>query len=133
MANFTSEADEYLSKVDQRQMLADLEPNRRRAPNPKRAAGLAALQRMREGDGRPRKLRLGPEGRREFGESDFGYVGLCIPELDYYVLITANPDLISKDHEIRNRAWAKFMDSDESLAYRPDNRGRKVNNRIIVK
>lgn len=133
MADHHDEYDEIMSGVDQRQMLETLEPNRRRGPNPQRAAGLAALQRMRETDGRPQKLALGPEARREFGEADWGYVGLCIPELDYAVLTRTNPDLISKDHETRNRAWQKFMNSPESLPYRPDHRGRKVNNRIIVK
>lgn len=129
MADYTSEVDEYLAKrLDQRQMLVDTEPDRRRAPNPQRARGLAALQRMRQSDGKPIKL----QGELN-GEKDWGYIGLCIPELDYYVILARNPDLKSKDHETRTRAWRKFMDSPEALPYLPDRRGRKANNRIIVK
>lgn len=129
MADYTSEVDEYLAKnLNQRQMLVDTEPNRRRGPNPQRARGLAALERMRQSDGKPIKL----QGELN-GDKDWGYVGLCIPELDYYVLLTRNPDLKSKDKETRNKAWRKFMDSPESLPYRPDHRGRKVNDGIIVK
>ena len=43
---------------------------------------------------------------------------LQIPTLDYYNIIKANPDLTCADAEIRNKAWRKYIVSDESLPYR---------------
>ena len=43
---------------------------------------------------------------------------LQIPTLDYYNLTKANPELVSPDAEIRNKAWRKFIESDISLPYR---------------
>ncbi len=37
---------------------------------------------------------------------------------DYYSLIRANPDLVSKDAKTRTNAMMKFIASPESLPYR---------------
>jgi hypothetical protein len=38
--------------------------------------------------------------------------------MDWAVIQRRYPDMVSKDHEIMNRAWARFLNSEESLPYR---------------
>lgn len=127
MANYHSEVDEIMAKADQRQMLADLEPNRRRAPNADRAAVLELAAKRRAEGARPAAI--------DAGDGSFAYSALMIPELDYHVLMIKNPDLNSKDAEIQTRAWKKFILSPESLPYRTDASigRRKETTGIIVK
>lgn len=61
-----------------------------------------------------RRARTLPWGRAE----------LEIPEVDLHFLKKANPDLDSRDGEIKRRAWRKFLGSPESLPYRTRGRGR---------
>ncbi len=53
-------------------------------------------------------------------EQDFGRIELRIPELDMAVLKIRYPELRAgfADHETYNKAWDKFIASDESLPYR---------------
>ena len=67
-----------------------------------------------------------------------GYVALRIPDEDWPVLKVLFPDLESKDHEIRLRAWKKFEASPIAEPYRVQKRSpaqvkRSANHRIIVK
>jgi hypothetical protein len=63
--------------------------------------------------------RLRREGRLDKPHNlGFGGVALRIPPLDYEVIKIMYPDVTSKDHEIRTRAWQKFANSPESEPYR---------------
>lgn len=125
-----TEAEAIFSEVDQRQMVEDCEPDRQRAPNKQRAAGLEYLKRRRDSGEKPALLRCDYNG-----ETDFGYSQLLIPPFDYDVLIIRYPELASTDRETAHRAWQKFANSPESLRYRTDASigRRKPNSRIIVK
>jgi hypothetical protein len=48
----------------------------------------------------------------------FGRLAVSVPELDWHQITERNPDLISPDHEIRNRALAKWLASSESAPYK---------------
>lgn len=65
----------------------------------------------------------------------FAYCALSIPELDYRVLLQRFPELNSKDHEEKRKAWLKFAKSPESKPYRVDDSigKRKPNTGIIVR
>ena len=99
-------------KIDQREMLADLEPNRKRGKNRQRESVLQRLDRRRRDGSRPEVLNS--------DEGTFGYSALNIPELDYYVLMQRFPELNSKDSDIQKRAWQKFCRDPASLPYRVD-------------
>jgi hypothetical protein len=43
---------------------------------------------------------------------------LSLPEFTYYMMVRNNPDLESEDHDIKSRAWKRFIASDESKPYR---------------
>lgn len=62
----------------------------------------------------------------------FGGVQLRIPELDYRVLRVTFPDLNSKDHEIRTRAWQKLANSPLGELYRTDRKTRGQQCRSIT-
>lgn len=82
---------------------------------PARQAHLSRIKRIRE------RTLPKPPGQ------DFGYLALSIPEFDYYVLQQRFPDLKSPDHEIRLKAWKKFIASPLSEPYRVNrNDGRRV-------
>lgn len=72
-----------------------------------------------------RKFREGqlPAPRHHEG---IGYVGLRIPEFDFHLLKLRFPDLNSKDHEIRHKAWQKFLRDPRSEQYKINkNEGRR--------
>lgn len=122
-----SEVDEIVSRIDQRQMLVDTEPGRKRSPNQARQELLSFLQRRRQSGARPAVLPT--------DEGTIGYAALMIPELDFFVLQQRFPDLASKDAQIRTRAWQKFMRGPLSEIYRVDAGvgRRRPNHKIIVR
>lgn len=71
---------------------------------------------------RPQILRLNELMRNEVLNNDLGdgngYLALQIPEPDMRVLEIRFPELISPDHEIKLKAWQKFMASPESEPYK---------------
>ena len=62
----------------------------------------------------------------------FGGIALSIPPLDYQVLRRLFPDLNSKDHEIRTRAWNKLARSELGEQYRTDRKIRGPQCRSIT-
>lgn len=54
-----------------------------------------------------------PQRRLEWGE-----MVLSIPNSDLFLINLRHPELQSPDHEIRRKAWAEFLKSDESRPYR---------------
>lgn len=88
---------------------------------------------------RPRILDMNRKLRDESLNTDIGeglgYLALNIPVPDMRVLELRYPDLVSQDHEIRLKAWKKFIASPESEIYkiRKGDGKRKPANRIIVK
>lgn len=84
--------------------------------------------RHREQLDRPAILRANATLRRsEANKMDGMRWALRIPEDDYAGLVKRNPALQTTDRGIRDKAWAKFLASDESLPYRvyePTGRGR---------
>lgn len=81
-----------------------------RGGNAERAAGLERNKLLREGR-LPAPNNLGSHG-------GFGGVALSIPPLDYEVIKRMFPDVTSKDHEIRSKAWQRFTKSPLSEPYR---------------
>ncbi len=61
------------------------------------------------------RRRLEPDSVRR---PDWGVLALRIPEAHYHVLRSRYPELSCWDHQIRSRAWDKFMQSPESRPYR---------------
>ena len=55
---------------------------------------------------------------------------LEIPALDFHFLTKANPDLASRDGQIKTRAWKKFLASPASIPYRVRGRGRNLNRSV---
>lgn len=62
----------------------------------------------------------------------FGGVALRIPPLDYEVIKIMYPDVTSKDHEIRTRAWQRFANSPEAEPYRVHRKRRGPQCRSIT-
>lgn len=83
-----------------------------RTGNPDRRRILEGVRRIREGiDPKPKTLGSG---------GGFGGVMLTIPEFDFAVIRRMFPDLASRDHEIRRKAWLRFRNSVFSEPYRVD-------------
>lgn len=122
------EASEIIAKADQRAILETYEPNRRRAPNPVRAAQLATLQARRDSGAKPAVI-TGDGGRA------WGFSAVMIPPLDMQVLLTLMPDLNSPDQATHDAAWRKFIASPASAPYRTDASigKRKANTGIIIR
>lgn len=49
---------------------------------------------------------------------DWGYHAFAIPPMDWAVIKIRFPDLVSKDAQIMNQAWAKFRADPISMPYR---------------
>lgn len=58
---------------------------------------------------------------------NWGRVELEIPELDYWMLVRKNPELISADGETKTRAWKKFIANPDNRKYRVRGTGRYDN------
>jgi hypothetical protein len=84
--------------------------------NTDRKNGLGFLQRLRNRGGAQHQ--------------DFGAVELSIPELDFYVITSRYPDLMSPDAEISTKAWNKFIRSSESAIYRTKSTNGKATSRL---
>ena len=76
----------------------------RRSANKDRQESLEKLAQVRKDD----------SSRKQ----DWGYLACSIPPLDWAVIKVRLPDLMSPDAQIKNQAWAKFLNSPESLPYR---------------
>jgi hypothetical protein len=95
-------------------------------PNAERAAGLELL-RIRRKDAGPAVV------RDERGET-WGCAMVCIPLLDYQVLLAGNPELNAKDRVTRNLAWHKLFRDFGHIYGIDDSVGKKKPNRgVIVK
>lgn len=101
-------------------------PQGSKRKNVERAGGLEFL-RQRRASGKRADLTS--------KDGSWGYAALNIPELDYYVLMHRFPDLNSKDHEIKRKAWMKFCQDPASLPYRvtEDVGRRRPASRIVVR
>ena len=82
----------------------------KRAPNQQRRAHLEKWKAVRN--------------ENPHRELEWGAPMLAIPPLDWAVLKVRFPDLISPDHEIKKRAWNKFLASPLSEPYRSKERSR---------
>ena len=84
-----------------------------------------------------KKLRQGMLTPEEVRALDMGYVALRIPTDDWKVLRKLFPDLESKDHAVRLKAWKNLQKSpigEKYLVTRTPNQVQRSNNhRIIVK
>lgn len=115
-------------ELSQAEWMRAFEPDRERRPQQRRKKILQFLER--------RRLHAGPAVLTS-SEGTWGYSALCIPKLDYKVLLLRFPDLKSGDREIRARAWRKLIQSGlpRAMGWLVDDSigRRKANNGIIVK